>query len=76
MIEVYWAALAGHLLVTLYLAWNVNTLYKIVLAQSVLNASLVQFAETTCKEMGDLHDDIIDLQEYVEEVTQKTPATN
>jgi cell division protein FtsB len=74
--EIYWAALAGHLLVTLYLAWNVSTLYKLILAQLALNASLVQFAEATSKEMGDLHDDIVDLQEYVDEVTQKTPATS
>ena len=73
--EIYWAALAIHLLVTLYLIWRVDTLYKLILAQLVLNASLVEFAETTSEEMGNVIDDIMDLQDQVDEIT-KTPATS
>ena len=73
--EIYWAALAIHLLVTLYLIWRVDTLYKLILAQLVLNASLVEFAETTSEEMGNVIDDIMDLQDQVDGIT-KTPATS
>jgi|AntAceMinimDraft_13_1070369.scaffolds.fasta_scaffold146734_2 hypothetical protein len=82
LMEIYWGALAIHLLVTLYLVWRVDTFYKIVGMQVGLNQSLTDFATATVEEVEELQDDIIDLQEdlidmqnQVDEIT-KTPATS
>jgi len=77
--EIYWGALAIHLLVTLYLVWRADTFYKFVGMQVGLNQSLTDFATATVEQVGELQDDIIYLQEYlidmqnqVDEIT-KTP---
>jgi hypothetical protein len=80
--EIYWGALAIHLLVTLYLVWRVGTFYKIVGVQVGLNQALTDFATATVEEVGEIQDDIIylqedliDMQNQVDEIT-KTPATS
>jgi len=80
--EIYWGALAIHLLVTLYLVWRVHTFYKFVGMQVGLNQALTDFATATVEEVGEIQDDIIYLQEdlidtqnQVDEIT-KTPATS
>jgi hypothetical protein len=80
--EIYWGALAIHLLVTLYLVWRVDTFYKFVGMQVGLNQALTDFATATVEEVGEIQDDIIylqedliDMQNQVDEIT-KTPATS
>ena len=80
--EIYWGALAIHLLVTLYLVWRVDTFYKFVGMQVGLNLALTDFATATVEEVGEIQDDIIylqedliDMQNQVDEIT-KTPATS
>ena len=80
--EIYWGALAIHLLVTLYLVWRVDTFYKFVGMQVGLNQALIDFATATVEEVGEIQDDIIylqedliDMQNQVDEIT-KTPATS
>jgi hypothetical protein len=75
MIDVYWAALAVHLLITLYLIWRVDSLHKFLVMQIGLNQSLTDFATATVEEVEDLQEDIIDLQDQIDEIT-KTPATS
>jgi hypothetical protein len=82
LMEIYWGALAIHLLVTLYLVWRVNSLHDFLVMQVGLNQSLTDFATATVEEVEGLQDDIIDLQEdlidmqnQVDEIT-KTPATS
>jgi hypothetical protein len=75
MIDVYWAALAVHLLVTLYLIWRVDSLHKFLMMQIGLNQSLTDFATATVEEVEGLQDDVIDLQDQIDEIT-KTPATS
>jgi hypothetical protein len=75
--EIYWAAFAVHLLITLYLVWRVGTFYKLILAQLVLNSHLVEFAVATSKQRDDILYDIISLQDQVDKITyEKTPATS